>query len=292
VILWSRRRTLIAGIGLILVVNAVALAGVAYNRSGEPDCVLRLTQRELRAPYGWRGSAENSGVALALLWRVPIAQAAGSPSPMIFAGSGGSPAWLDQAKLRSLGFDTSEAKVAAPGSRYFKRQLEKTVLLVLELDGPAYRQSLARARQYAASAQAAYAANAGKKDFERRAKLARDQAEREEHDNTRLFVVDAGLDLGTLRARYPDRARYAIVHGRVLPQFILRHNARQLRGYISGLSIHQINVPMAFRQVFEDPLQNTRTGQRIAAAHFEADVAFGKRLEPWIVAMAARIGTD
>ncbi|MFL6653087.1 MAG: DUF4824 family protein, partial [Sulfurifustaceae bacterium] len=52
-IAWSRKRTLLAGIALIAATNAVALVGVAYNRSGEPSSVLKLTERELALPYSW-----------------------------------------------------------------------------------------------------------------------------------------------------------------------------------------------------------------------------------------------
>ena len=41
----------IAGLAIIIVTNIVALAGVAYNRSGEPDAVVELTERELGLPY-------------------------------------------------------------------------------------------------------------------------------------------------------------------------------------------------------------------------------------------------
>jgi len=57
---WSRKHTLIIGIALMALTNAVALIGVAYNRSGEPESELRLTQRELAAPY-WRGIDRESG---------------------------------------------------------------------------------------------------------------------------------------------------------------------------------------------------------------------------------------
>ncbi|MGB7540517.1 MAG: DUF4824 family protein [Burkholderiales bacterium] len=292
-ITWSRRRTLVAGIALILAVNAVALAGVAYNRSGDPDSVLRLTQRELQPPYSWRSSVENSGVALTLLWRVPIEETADSPGPVMnFGGIGGSPAWLDKAKLASLGFETSEPKAAADGSKHYDKQLAKEVLLVLELEGPAYQQSLERARQNAARAEASYAANAGNKAFEQRAKAAKDHATREERENTRLFVVDAGLDIGTLRAKYPDRARYAIVRGQVRPQRVSHDNEQRLSGYVGGLSIDKINVPVAFRQVFEHSPQNNRAGQNSPSARYEVEVAFGKRLEPWITAASEKAGSE
>jgi len=67
---WSRKHTLLAGLGLIALTNAIALSGVVYNRSGDPEATLRLTQRELRTPYRWYGNRENSGLALSLVWRV------------------------------------------------------------------------------------------------------------------------------------------------------------------------------------------------------------------------------
>jgi len=67
---WSLKHTLISGLGLIALTNAVALVGVTYNRSGEPEAKLSLTQRELRTPYRWYGNRENSGLALSLIWRV------------------------------------------------------------------------------------------------------------------------------------------------------------------------------------------------------------------------------
>ena len=56
---WSRKYTLVAGLGLIVLTNAIALFGVVYNRSGAPEATLRLTQRELRTPYRWYGGREN-----------------------------------------------------------------------------------------------------------------------------------------------------------------------------------------------------------------------------------------
>ena len=60
------KHSLIAGVGLIVVVNAIVLGGVAYNRSSEPESALRLSERELAAPMRGYGNKENSGIALAL----------------------------------------------------------------------------------------------------------------------------------------------------------------------------------------------------------------------------------
>ncbi|MGH8649482.1 MAG: DUF4824 family protein, partial [Burkholderiales bacterium] len=59
---WPRGRTLAAGIVLIALTNAIALGGVAWNRSGEPESVLKLTQRELSQPRGFGLDREEGGL--------------------------------------------------------------------------------------------------------------------------------------------------------------------------------------------------------------------------------------
>jgi len=272
-IAWSRRRSLIAGVVLILLVNVIALAGVAFNRSGDPSSILQLSERELRLPYGRWNSKENNGVMLNLVWRVH----GGNEEQEAHYGYGpygGGADWLDKAKLVALGFDLSQDQ----SDRRLKHWRTKELLLVLELDGAAYRQSLARAQKKADEEEKLNLANPGNKEFEGRAKLAKKAAEHEKRDNSRLFVVDAGFDAQTLRAQYPDKAHYLIVRGQIRPQLVRRDKQDILTGYISALSISQINVPVEFQQVLK---QAARTSN---AASFTATVAFGNRLEPWIVA--------
>jgi len=283
---WSRKHTLIAGLGLIALTNAIALFGVVYNRSGGPEATLHLTQRELRTPYRWYGNRENSGLALSLAWRV-----LNERSPEIqfygYVGSGGTPAWLDRAKMEALGFDAS-APAAYPDLRRrirYEKQLAREVLLVLEMDGPAYLRSLELVAQYLAREEAKLASNRDDQNLGMRLKNAREALERETSGNSRLFVVDAGLETSALRAKYPDTSRYAIVHGQVrLESFDTRSGAA---GYISGLSIASINVPFAFRDLFGSAAQVVNVDQRNRPP-FEVTVAFGKRLEPWITAAAKK----
>ena len=263
-IAWNRRYTLIAGVALILSVNAVVLAGVAYNRSGDPTSTLQLSERELR--HGRLSSKENSGVALNLVWRVRH----GNDAP--------DADWLDQAKLAALGFDVASERA----ERKYKRWRSKEVLLVLELDGPAYRQALARAQQKADDEEKLRLANPGNKEFERRAKRAREAAENEARQASRLFVVDAGLDVEALRAQYPDPTRSLIVRGQVRPQRVSRDRKDSLSGHISALSVAQINVPLEFQPALK------RAAAIDKAASFSAMVAFGKRLEPWLVALTEK----
>jgi hypothetical protein len=64
----SPTRLFVSGFALILIANVIALAGVAANRSGKPEAVIELTERELRLPY-YEMNDENSGLALHLNWR-------------------------------------------------------------------------------------------------------------------------------------------------------------------------------------------------------------------------------
>jgi hypothetical protein len=273
-IAWSSTRTLVAGLALIAVTNAVALISVAYNRS-DTESTVRLTQRELAQPYRWRGAHENSGIALSLQWRVLEDEAADSHFfNTFYAGVGGAPLWLDRAKLETLGFAASQLDAIAKGRDRHRDPLSKEVLLVLEFDGLAYQTSLERVRRYAQSE----SAKGGKEAAEAKKLLDSEQAE-----NSRLFVFDAGLDLAALHAKYPDQARYAIVRGQVQPQLRTENRAPGILGYISELSIHEINVPFDFRNVFESAPQ-LGENYRPKPLPYEVTVNFGMRLEPWITA--------
>jgi hypothetical protein len=281
---WSRSSILMAGIGVILLTNAVALGGVAYNRSGEPDSMLRLTERELQRPYDWGRNRENSGLALTLRWRT-LAQDAEPAAGLgtSYIGAGGSPKWLDEAKLIALGFD-AQPRRHSDGRMNAERVLPREVLLVFELNGPTYQRALDGAREHAAHEEGLKIANPNNTEMAQRAQTAKEQLDWEENASSKLFVVDAGLDAAQLRLVYPDRFRYAIVHGEVRPQWSQTGNAApKLAGYVSGVHNDSINVPLAFHATFASSGESKREGHPAGMAPGEIVVAFGRRLEPWIV---------
>jgi hypothetical protein len=281
---WSRRHTLALGAALILATNAVALFGVAYNRSGTPESELRLSQRELRPAFEWRSSKENSGMSLSLLWRVgnPDAQKLGVFNDF---GWGSSPTWLDRAKLSQLGFDLSQPVSTPAGRRYYAKLRSKEVYLVLELAGPAYQETVDAVRKLAEQRKAEALARPEDAKLKTQADLMDKQLSYQEHDASRLFVVDAGLDAAALRAKYPDRAKYAIVHGRVRPT--LGRDGAPDRGTVTAVVNDSVNVPLDLRKAFAGVAPRSYGfGQRYVGPGFEATVAFGKRFEPWLVAVA------
>jgi Domain of unknown function (DUF4824) len=277
---WSRKHSIVAGAALIAATNAVALLGVTYNRNGEPESTLQLTQRELAPMGSWRNH-ENSGLTLRLQWRV-LDEDITNPTDYRWRGSrwSASPKWLDRDKMAALGFDVAVPDRLDDHSRTFQRQLARDVLLVLEMEGPTYQRALAEATEAAAKVKAM-----GKKDSD---EISSEILEHEGKTNSRLFVVDAGLDAASLRSRYPDRSRYAIVSGRVEPAG--PHNPRAAyahKGHVSAINVDEINVPLELRSAFDGAVgPNVYSPKSTQNVAYDATVTFGRRLEPWLATAA------
>jgi hypothetical protein len=261
------RILLLAGGALVLAVNAIVLAGVAWNRSGTPDATLRLSERELAMPYYW-DVAENSGLALSMRWRLPEAAAN----------------WLDAARLEALGFELPPLP-DDPGVR-FRAPPARQLWLALEFDGPAYARSVQLAEEDVAAAERNLAANPNDEQRKNLLGAAEFMLREVREERTRLVVVDSDRDRGALRARHPDRERYAMVRGRVQPMAtpVEAGGGRlEWRGEVLDLDGTTIHVPLAFRAALAAP-----PGDVDEAARYEVMLAFGRRGEPWIVAALTR----
>jgi len=278
---WTRRNATLAGLALILLTNAVALGGVAYNRMGETQGSLRLSERELRPPYVCADPSENSGLALRLNWRsLPAIRPHARPREIY--DNDGNPGWLDVPKMVSLGFraPTPSDALAYDRSSAYRRQLPRDAFVVLEMDGPARQEALRRAEADAAGVPDG---DEHKVDREQR-RLAVD---REHRLDSRLFAVDAGLDRDALRSRYPDRAMYAIVRGRIRPTALQDGTAPG--GAVAALGVGEVNVPYALRGVFDITYPQSRYSDSGESKNrFDATLVFGQRSEPWLAAAARR----
>lgn len=275
---WTRNHTQAIGIALIVLTNAVALGGVWWNRSATPESALTLSERELGLPWRSLRFAEDSGLSLNLNWRVGDREAGEFVSGVTF--NGGTPEWLDAAHMAALGFTPGDL-ASDRGRRRYTRQLPREAILVMELGGPTWQRALARARENAGRHAAAAAANAGSKQFADRARQANDELAREESSNSRLFVIDAGLDTRQLREKYPDRNRFLLLRGTVRPAVRDRgDNAPQATGYVSRIGTGRIHVPYTLR----GPLDSARAiGEPGGVDRFTVELLVGRRLEPWIV---------
>ncbi|MFZ5875480.1 MAG: DUF4824 family protein [Nitrospirota bacterium] len=267
----------VAGCALILATNALVLVGVSANRSGEPDAVIELTERELGLPYPGAFARENSGLALRVNWRfVPPHMGEFSQDDV------NQSTWLDRAKLVELGFDVAEATYTPERARRYQNMLPRDVLVVMEYDGDAYRQAVDEAQRRLDDATAELAAHPGDPEHVQRQTWASRELAREQEVESRLFVIDAGTDHAQLRAKYPDRSRYLIARGqvRVLVTWgggsVLRVN-----GMMQGLAIDSVTVPFEYRHVLDSFSGGPLVFQDISP-RYAVTLQVGRRLEPWI----------
>jgi hypothetical protein len=268
---------LLSALFLTIAANAVVLSGVAYNRREPPEAQVVLTERELELPY--RRHEENSGLALQLAWRV-----LGEKDDRYAWRS--SPAWLTTAKLKELGFDLPDASGPAAKDAYPRTPLPREVYIVLEQDGPAYREALERARAALATARDLKQAHPENDDLREAFENARKRFTREQVAGSRLFAVDAGTDPDLLRRTYPDRSRFIITGGLVRAGYRHEGNRRRVEGAISRLVIERIHVPLALRNALDTILDRDRFQNREPAPpRYEIALAYGRRFEPWIVAV-------
>lgn len=269
----------LSGFVLLLAVNSAVLSGVASNRSGDPDALVQLTERELRLPY--RVHEENSGLSLRLLWRTM-----GTGEDEVYDSNWESPAWLHAEKLRELGFSVEEdAPFEAHPDRY-KQPIARKVFIVLELGGEAYREALKRAEQALAKERGVSPITGGDADAPDRLKRAGERLERERTSESRLFAVDAGLEAGTLRKKYSDREHFIIAPGIVNMRRDYGDKGAGPSGYIAGLSVENIHVPLARRDVFHSIMDQPAAGpQEGKSPRYSVTLAYGSRLEPWILSV-------
>lgn len=274
------KRPLVAAAALVVLVNAFALAGVAWNRRGEPEAVVELTAREFYFSWSSSEERENSGLTLSLSWNE------GWHHP----GLG----WLDAARLRDLGFDTSVPPDSEGASEFYRRQPARRAFVALEMDGPEWPRWLA-SKEKELDEMAAQVSR-GEATSEDRERMARShESDRVEH--SRLFAVDAALDPAQLRLRHPDRTRVFILPARVAIEHWNIKEEGELHGTIQALLIPRINVPLRHRPLLDGAIEQERATRSADATvtqpapprppRWAMTLAFGRRLEPWIVSVRA-----
>lgn len=277
-----QKQPLLLGLGIILFSNLVALSGVVYNRSGEHDSMISLTQRELTLPYRYQHGLDkdNSGLYLQLEWRTIDSDIVDSTYYWQ------APGWLDRAKLADLGFDVSIPPEAPQSQQFYGRMLPREVVLVLEYDGAAYGRIIAEREESLAKAERELRAHPDNASHLKEFEAEKRQLDAELNDNSRLFVVDAGTEPLALRTKYPQRHQYILARGQVhLRHFMTDEKQYYLMGFISRLSIEEMHVPLEYRDVVLGKVSADVPNP--AARKFRAEVSYGRRLEPWLITMQA-----
>ena len=286
-----------AGTLVLVVTNAIALIGVAANRIGPPESTLALTEREFMAYGNWRSeSKENSGLSVELRFRTETARSAeldhtgDQAISSIYGGLDSPVRWLDSEKLTALGFKANTTPGGSASELNYNRMLEREVLLVVEFEGPASQLALQEAHDRVAYLEREAQDGSQNIKVSQSLKQARESLAHEESES-RLFIIDAALDENRLRRQYPDRAHYAIVRGNVRPLVVWTKNSPKLYGMVTAVHCQTIHVPLQFRPAFTTAnlaLSRIPTWQGPPKKPLIVQVAFGRRLEPWI--LAARFG--
>jgi hypothetical protein len=258
----TRKGLWIAAI-VVIVSNAFTLWAARANRAGEPEAVLELTERELRLPL--MREADNTAVALRLEW-TDLEPAWRGP------GTEQAPAWFGAAKLASIGFDTSLPVTRENAERY-RGMAPRAVYAVLENDGEAWRRCIA-------------GLPSGQE---------KDTALRQ----TRLVLIDVGLDAAALRARHPDRRGTVIVPATAGLSFVQPQSGEPfLKGRVNTVYPMELNVPKELRPALESlaprtivamvPRGETNVALRERdlalpeGPRYRVSVKWGRSLEPWI----------
>jgi len=278
-----KRYGLAAAFALLVLVNAVVLAGVRYNRSGEAAAAVELTEREL--PLAWSGR-EDSGIALQLNWQRD--------------GETGAD-WFDRRKLTEVGFDCRTSPDDPEARLRYAKALPRKTFLVLEFEGQAWLAWLERQRNRLKALDSDIVSG---KATRKELALAVKRFTWDQATASRLLPVDAGNDPSLLRRRYPDTRRFLITPALVKLRFqpSLHEKGKPARpasvtGWIDEVLTDTIQVPPDRR----GPLPKVKSGgkpwnsfcfdgereERPPAPRYTVVLTYGKRHEPWVVSVRA-----
>ena len=271
----SSRGLFALGFLLFAATNIAVLFGVASNRSGDPEALISLTERELPLPY--RLHEENSGLALRLAWRT-----LGREEDDNYLNQR-SPSWLNAEKLAELGVRTNDEHSSNSDAAYYKLPISKEVFIVLEINGEPYRADVKRAEDVFEKERVLFKSNPEEKRLRENFERAENRLKQMRLTESRLFAIDAGLDPQKLRKTYGDRARYIITKALIEPTYRGDDKGKEVVGYITRLSVEKIHVPLEHRKVFDAILvQGKSIHNEFGPPRYKVELAYGSRLEPWI----------
>jgi hypothetical protein len=245
------RRLLVPLIALVVTIGGL-LGCAAWNR-GEVRQRLTLTERELNLPWQWQNSTANDDAAL----RLPIGWER-REGPLEERN------WLTEDKLREIGFNLSTPAGAPEADRAYRRALPRIGWVVLEYDGPAWR------------------------DFDRRRQLFANVPEpRLPLEPSRLMAIDAGADRDALARRHADAP--TLILPAIFQLAFLPPNAPGgplVYGYLQRLVVNEVSVPRRLRSALADlrtPLRVPEVSRPSPAPpRFEVDLTVGRSGLPWI----------
>lgn len=276
--------TIIAAI-LLLLTNVIVLAGVAYNRSDETDASLLLTERELSLQDYSYNKEENSGLALTIDWNIISTNSLRKNARKYSLYRGGNPDWLDENKLKQLAVDVDELRENHNAFDYdygYDRITSIEVIYVLEYDGDSYQTVLSEAEKDTQQLRESVKTHPDDEDMVDRLESRMEWLKRLQVSETRLIVIDAGLDAQVLRGKYKDKSKYLLLRGELKPYW----DDDKLVARVKQLFISRVHVPLPhvndITELTNREALNSKYGEEPLMPRYQVKLNIGKRLEPWI----------
>lgn len=272
---------------LLVLINVFVLSGVAYNRSGEAEATLKLTERELALPYRSYRNKDNSGLSLRLNWNIiPVNLFANSYNKFSLS-SYGNPDWITEDKLKELGVDVDNIKAnKETNEKYddygYQKLNSEEVIIVLEYDGEAFQKAIKIAEIDIQEIRKKFKNNPD--DEELREDLERYEKSLDEFktSESRLIAIDAGLDLNTLKTKYNDGSKYLMLRGELRPHW----NDEKLVARIGQVFISEIHIPLPYSKEINEITKRETTSNsynsRKEKPRYWVELKVGKRLEVWV----------
>lgn len=268
---------------LLLLTNIIVLSGVAYNRSGDTESGLLLTERELSLPYRSYSKKENSGLALRLNWNVIPTNTFGNNYRRYSLSNYGHPAWLTEDKQKELGVNVDDIKKHIGNKNYEYEKLNKEeIIVVLEYDGESFKKAIKDAENNFKKLRENVKKNPDNKELNKKLENNEKSLDQLKVTESRLIAIDAGRDLQTLRAKYKNSNKYLMLRGELRPYW----NKKKLVARINKIFISSVHVSLPYSKEINEIAKREETNNvytnREKKPRYQVELKVGKRLEPWV----------
>jgi len=281
---------LIIGIAIITLTNIIALAGVVYNRSGQPTSSVTLNERELRMPYSWHGESLSDSENTAMSLRIDFERSQHLTDMR-----------LNEQELEDLGFTFMNKEYSFWTS-------SRTFYWALEFDGKHYANDLKAAKSELLDAQQLIT-DVRQQDDKKDISMAKEALEnkqerfdRVEQTQSRLYVVDFDRNLDSLKQKFAGQSNVIFMQGLVKPykhyelyakltseqdiDSALNSEKQDLQYGLrfSNLLVSNVHIPLEMT----GPLHSlsSKKYNEISPPRYVVELKLGRRLEPFIQAVS------
>jgi len=257
----SPKTLFIIATSVVILSNLIILFNVYQNQSNPADSIVTLTQRELTSYNYYKNQQDRYFV---VNWK----------NSNIY-NRYDSLKWLDNQKLIELGFDIQKAL------KFDKHREVREVFVVLEVDSPLHQKFVEKK----------------KLEFQRSIidanqvyiNSAKNNLKSSIDGDSRLYLLDANINYEELRKKYSDRSRYIIQKAQIkIYRTYDKNKVYYIVGYISTISIPHIHISLENSIIINNILKNATKDKKYKYyPKYKVKVAFGSRLEPYIIDIKA-----